>query len=80
MAMFHLYQMASIYSNMPLGVQEVVAADFPGIPSALGDWGAADFVSFFLINIVQAEGAFPVWHLPETGAHCPKHSTVIHDR
>jgi hypothetical protein len=80
MAMFHLYQAASVFANLPLGVQEAVTADFPGIPSPLGDWGTADFVSFLLLDIVRKEGAFPVWHLPERGDHCPKRSTLIHDR
>jgi hypothetical protein len=79
-SMFYLYQAASVYANLPVGVQEVVAADFPGIPSPLGDWGTADFVAFCLLGIVHKEGAFPVWHLPETGDHCPKHSTAIHER
>jgi hypothetical protein len=79
MAMFHLYQAASAFANLPVGVQEVVAADFPGIPMPLGDWGTPDFVVFLLLDIVKQEGALPVWHLPERGDHCPKHAHLIHD-
>jgi hypothetical protein len=80
MAMFHLYQAASAFANLPLGVQDVVAADFPGIPMPLGDWGTPDFVVYMLMDIVRQEKSLPVWHLPETGDHCPRHATLIHDR
>jgi hypothetical protein len=79
MAMWRLCQMAGIYANMPLGVQEVVAADFPGIPMPLGDHGTPDWQAFWLLYIVKQEGRFPVWHLPETGDHCPRHAHLIHD-
>jgi hypothetical protein len=78
--MFHLNQAASAYANMPVGVQEVVAADNPSIPMPLGDWGTPDWQAYWLVRIIQKEGAFPVWHLPETGEHCPRHSTAIHER
>jgi hypothetical protein len=80
MAAFHLYTAASVWSNMPYEVQHVVSADLPGIPSALGDWGAADFLVWGVDWIIRNEGAHPVWHLPETGEHCPRRSTLIHDR
>lgn len=77
---FHAFQVASIYANMSPAVQDVVSADLPGIPSPLGDWASAGFVVWVVDWIIRNEGKHPVYHLPETGDHCPRHSTLVHDR
>jgi hypothetical protein len=81
MAMFRLNEAASIFANLPVGVQERVMADNPGLYKfpPLGDWGAPSFVAFWLLRIAEQEGAFPNHALPERGAHCPPHARLVHD-
>lgn len=80
MTAYAAYQVASIYANMGDAVASVVAADLPGIPSPLGDWSGAAFVVWTVDWVIRNEGRHPVYHLPETGEHCPERSTLIHDR